>query len=284
MKRYERLLCRLRWCLGSALAVLIGHLKSVTMESSHGGAQISNWLFLLFALIVFAVFELLFDFVLENSTTVRRLLAGKDFIEGYWLDVARDSKSGELLNVAMIFIEYKEGRIQAHGHAFLLNGHPDGSFDTKFAEYEGRELMYGYEIRASQRSAHGKRPIIGAGVYTFESGHGPAKTFTGEFFDSHSASLFVVTGEKIVDQAREKACRDSQARVNVVREFVARTELLIHILPADGGLPSDSGTSHPNAQDQTCGRSPTSIDESSSLSATANSVSVDNPEAPNQLR
>ncbi|MEM8559586.1 MAG: hypothetical protein AAGG50_17335 [Bacteroidota bacterium] len=89
------------------------------------------------------VVNLLLRSVFESSTSVRKIILGNEYIEGYWFDTT--SRDTVLEHGAVVTIEEDRGEYKLYGQSFLRNGKKLGTFNSTSSAYFDKNLMFKYE-------------------------------------------------------------------------------------------------------------------------------------------
>ncbi len=103
--------------------------------------------------LLFRVSDTLANIVIEKvpllSRGLRRLLCGRDFIEGDWPLVVVDMAKERLLYLGFLTISYQRGQIYVHGNDWNPDAAHAMEFQSKQSLYENCRLQYWYEQGAS---------------------------------------------------------------------------------------------------------------------------------------
>lgn len=79
------------------------------------------------------------------SRSLRRLISGREFIEGDWPLVVVDMAARRLLYAGFINISFRNGQIYVYGNDWQPDGTHALEFESKQALYTDRKLQYWYE-------------------------------------------------------------------------------------------------------------------------------------------
>lgn len=103
--------------------------------------------------LLFRISDALSNAIVEKmppfSTGLRRLLSGREYIEGDWPLVVVDMAQKELLYLGFLTISFKKGQIYVYGNDWNPDGSHAMEFESKQSLYEDRKLQYWYEQGAS---------------------------------------------------------------------------------------------------------------------------------------
>jgi hypothetical protein len=103
-------------------------------------------------ILAFQIFSILIDFaknILLNSPKLKKLVIGKKYIEGFWVDRVLDEKS-ELIGGAIINIYFEFENPKVEGEKFSLEEgklKKIGIFYSTFASFNGSSLQYAFLFR-----------------------------------------------------------------------------------------------------------------------------------------
>jgi hypothetical protein len=176
MHRFERIngVYRLFVATGvSAISVLIlDQLQEVLKSRSLA------WVVLL-GLVAIAVFLLnqAFEGLLEASVTIRKLIAGDEFIEGHWHDISVDRSTKVIRHGCFLTIRWEDGRFALNGTTFDEAGNLDSTFRSTSAAFENGILTFGYQ---SYSKGYDHAIEIGIDQSRFDR---PAQSYSGFYFD-----------------------------------------------------------------------------------------------------
>jgi len=123
----------------------------------------------------------LFRRCIEKWWLIRRMIVGKDDMEGDWTDLAIDRETGELINIAFTRTTYRRGYFCIDGIAWYPDENRSLHWQTLQSEYADDKLLYRYATwwsRDIQDKEHG------AGVIEFERDHERIERYVGKFIDS----------------------------------------------------------------------------------------------------
>lgn len=136
------------------------------------------------------------------SRVLRRVLSGRDFIEGHWPLVVVDTDKKELVFKGFLTITYKDGQLCVSGDDW----NPDGThalwFDSVQSRYEHGRLQYWYE-----QGRHRAAPEMWGytEIYFFPESR-RSKRHAGEFLDKKNNFRFYAERRRFgwFDRAPEK--------------------------------------------------------------------------------
>lgn len=118
------------------------------------------------------------------SRMLRKLLTGKDFIEGDWPLVVVDMQRGEPIYFGFLSIDFRDGQLYVYGDDWHTDGNHAMAFQSVQSLYRNRMLQYWYEQGQSLHSAE----MRGYTEMYFFPMQGAAKRHAGKFLDVHHTS------------------------------------------------------------------------------------------------
>jgi len=132
------------------------------------------------------------NFLIEKvpflSVGIRKLLSGKDFIEGDWPLVVIDRETRTPTYFGFLTITYEGGQLLVHGKDWgvdglsKVDGSPPIEFQSEQSLYEDRKLRYHY----IQGTTLHKPTMEGYTKIFFFPGRGPIERHAGEFIDKQN--------------------------------------------------------------------------------------------------
>lgn len=136
----------------------------------------------------------------ERSKTVRRLLLGKDYIEGMWFDIMREK--GNVKEIGVSSLEYADFQIKYSGEDYDLAVTQRLPFLAEMTQLrKDGVLMYKYTARRSDTDRLG---IPGYGELQFHLGRqGMPTRYTGEYFQLNENTKCTFEGFKL-DEKKDR--------------------------------------------------------------------------------
>lgn len=127
---------------------------------------------------------LLIEKVPVLSVRIRRLLSGKDFIEGDWPLVVMNEDKRTLKYLGFLTIAYEGGQLVVFGNDWHPDGRPAVTFRSQQSKFEGRLLQYWY----AQGATEFEKTQFGYTRIHFFPGQGRVERHAGEFLDKEHTS------------------------------------------------------------------------------------------------
>lgn len=155
-----------------------------------------------------AIFPTLFRF-----NAVRRLILGKYYIEGTWLQSEKDE---ELQRMSVI-------DIQPHGKSFIFSGYSlnqdleiESNTLIEFSKFEWPYMTYKYRNSLSD-GADGRRE--GVGEIQFEMNRSSARRYNGFLQYVRGMSRMKIEGSKLTSQSEVKRLRSLDGRQKIFSKY-----------------------------------------------------------------
>lgn len=155
---------------------------------------------------------------ISSLQPLRRLIYGRQYIEGWWYDIAYDRANSEIREVAIIKINYESDDLRMDGILFAPTGQRIGNFSTSLTSFDGRDYRYIYRRKAIHS---GVEEGEGYGEYQFTQEQPYPLSFTGSFNDPGVRVPVEIYGYRILK-------RKSLRRVKS-NSHDAMTELVLEI-------------------------------------------------------
>jgi hypothetical protein len=205
--------CR-RWtiALGAMVFFYIVFRLSAIYEFSFG------WYLLSIPLIyyIFIVLDRVLIYALYRFSGLRKMILGKNWIEGDWIEVLYDK--GKMDSIAILQIVYeKQGSYTLKGESYTLTGEYRGSFVTPNTTYheDERALRYSYSGKLKEAL------IAGTGVLEFKikENEKVAEIFEGHLLDNFHTKGATFKAEKIDDYTKIDSLRSKK---DFMREYISK--------------------------------------------------------------
>lgn len=194
MDRLKRM-HRLSLAISIGVGVVIGQKASVWVEQYYK----SVWLSPLVALIIFAICFQFLTYLLENlfdgSKRLRKILLGRQFVEGTWLDLM--SKEAKPFSYGISYIKsFELSSLRISGEDFDLEGNNCGHYYSDLIKVEWPTIKYTYTY---QHSSNPQLSCQGLGELQFIEREGPPNRYRGSFFDILEGKRNTFEGWKVKD-------------------------------------------------------------------------------------
>ncbi len=156
-----------------------------------------------------------------RSRALRRLLLGRQYVEGVWFDVMH--KDGEVVEVGFSRIRYTASALRFSGEDYDLQLEKSSPYRADMIRLEWPTLRYVY---SAARPDDESEKVRGYGYLTFdETRSGAPRKYTGKYFPLRHTEGILFYGIRL-DEKKEAACLarlDDPARVApALRDLLSR--------------------------------------------------------------
>ena len=163
--------------------------------------------------------------LVENTKLGRRLILGRQYIEGVWIDLVQEG--GEPKAVGLTRINIIEGELKISGDDYDIDGLHTGHYVCDFHYVDWPRIRYVYSYQYSDDDNIIKQ---GLGEFLFDdTGISPIR-YSGHFFDIQGGKRFRFEGWKLKDRKKLKELRTPKGRIDLVKDWYAE-KLNSHSLP-----------------------------------------------------
>ena len=217
MHRYRRFV---GWVRALAVAIIASVYPHALMGIDHvlttPSDAVTRGLAVVGAVLAFKIIEGVALGLVDNSRTVRRLLLGRHFIEGWWVDVVKESESAPATSGAVFEIRWEEGSYVVEGESYGVDGDSFGEFHCDACEYDAkaRRLRYAY---TGINARHPGGRLDGYGEYRFK-GDGPPNRIVGHITDSYHSDV-TLFAERVEGPEDLRDIREPQTKARLVRDL-----------------------------------------------------------------
>jgi hypothetical protein len=148
------------------------------------------------AIVVYSMGSLLIrfslDLLLDNVKLLRRLILGKQFVEGIWFDLI--FQNNVPIAVGHSEITFSDGKFLLGGEDFRIDGADKGHFRVDLVELSWPVLKYKYTYESTlhRDSGYGEAQFI-------ERDNGPPLKYTGSFVSLKDGARFTFETIRIED-------------------------------------------------------------------------------------
>jgi hypothetical protein len=129
--------------------------------------------------------------IVEKSVTVRKLIAGDDFIEGFWYDLSLDNVNRKVVHGAIFRIRFKDGELKVDGVSFDPGGNRIATFTSSSAVYSNRLFYFEYR---GMNDEYQELVETGLTQLQFDA---PPQSYSGFYFDYTASIHSRVHGHKV---------------------------------------------------------------------------------------
>lgn len=146
---------------------------------------------------------------IEHTRIIRRWLAGKDDIEGDWVNVVINSADPtRIVYAEYCRMRYTKGSYVLSGDTWSLEGKWTGSFRSSGSNYQGRELEYYYKTGISR--------VGGFGLVVYSPEDSTPSDFICRYIDETLGAPHVARGQRLSFKLKKITMSD---RKNAAVEF-----------------------------------------------------------------
>jgi hypothetical protein len=181
---------------GFSVSVSVVAAQQTALWVASHSIDFPQWLPPAVAVVVFSMGSVairsLLEFSLENMVLLRRVLLGKQFIEGLWFELI--FQDNHPVAIGHSNISYSDGKFLFGGEDFRLDGSNKGHFRVDLVELSWPVLRYKYtyETGLERDSGYGEAQFI-------ERDDGPPLKFNGSFVSLRDGSRFTFETVRIKD-------------------------------------------------------------------------------------
>jgi hypothetical protein len=179
------------------VAALVSVLSTVLFDYLNrtlGGRGAALAALLLLVTVFVTLFNAALEVAIEKSTLLRKLIAGSEFIEGYWHDVSVDA--AKLVAHGVLFqVRFENDRFAVSGSTFDPQGNHIATFRSINAAYSDRVLHFRYESHTAYSEQQTETGVV---ELQFDK---PPSSYSGFYFDYSNKIRFRVHGTKVADEA-----------------------------------------------------------------------------------
>lgn len=136
----------------------------------------------------------LIDYLIDNSVKVRKLLMGKDFIEGYWYDVSFDKTTNVIKHSVLFKIDFEKEQYVLHGVSYSSQGERIATWKSTSCTYFDRVLFVQYESHTELAEAFIEHGVL---QMQFET---PPNSYTGFYLDLANSVRSIISGKRVTDE------------------------------------------------------------------------------------
>lgn len=194
MIRFQRFQATVRVALAaatSALAVLLLDAVSKIL----GGRLLGGLVSVLAVSILALIGSAFLDTAVANSVRLRRWIAGNDFIEGWWFDLAIPPDKRACTHAAIQRIAFRHGEFHVTGTSYLRNGEQLATWSSIAAVVTGRTLFIVYEAQTNLLDNGYERGLV---QLQFDD---PPNSYSGSMHDFSGQVVRRLRGERLTGSA-----------------------------------------------------------------------------------
>ncbi len=156
------------------------------------------WVIVVVAIILFVVisfFNWAITKIVDNSKSLRKLLLGKDFLEGCWIQKITDESMHERPVIySKVYISYDDGSYKVTGESFDKDGNFTANFHSQFSEYSNHILKYPFTITTLENQ---EKKVFGTSKLTFSSTNELPKRYLGIVYSNLREKPVYIKAKKL---------------------------------------------------------------------------------------
>lgn len=243
MKRH-RALVRIPLVIGAPVGAALATWATDQLPETVSAWPVLTTIFVAFFVLFAKLVEEVLRSLINSSVGLRRLILGRDFIEGWWVEqierirtmTGTSNTTGEDFAIASIY--YDDGDYVVEGHLLDPRGVLKGSWTSSFSTYKDGALEYIFSgpwiVAEEPFTNHGYGKIS----FVRNAGSKPPRYFNGEVVNigpRHNQAYF--TGTKVVRKVADRDILDIGAFALALRDTVRRPAAL----PSPAALPMPAG-------------------------------------------
>lgn len=158
----------------------------------------------------------LLESAVDRSRRVRQWIAKDDFVEGWWVDSAKDPDSGTTTHAALQQVSYRDGGFEVSGSSYLRGGERFATWSSVVCAYGHRTLFVVYEAQTDEVGSGFGRGLV---EIKFDT---PPTSYSGSYRDFSGQVVRSLRGEKISDRelVDYNGLRTPTDRVSLIRSRV----------------------------------------------------------------
>lgn len=132
---------------------------------------------------------------IDHAKWFRKLIVGKDFVEGIWLQrISNKSLPNSVPIYSIISISFKDNIYKISGESFNSSGKFTANFYSITSEYNSRVLKYPFKVTSTEFP---KKLIYGYTELTFSSNEDTIRRYIGHVNSNARKEPIMVEGTKI---------------------------------------------------------------------------------------
>ena len=221
--------------------------KIISTIGVAGGVVVSNsiigwlnskslplWFTLSIGIVIVAIFYGLFSegskYLVSSSVFFRRVILGRKFVEGTWMDIV--NTDGLLTFVGVLRVEFDEFALRLSGENFDGNGNAKGTFKSEMAVLDWPVLKYKYTSTCHEsKKSHSE----GYGELHFIERDGEPKRYQGFFMDLNEVLRKETYGWKVTNVDNLEKLDSPKSIPLAIQKIVSNVEKDIHQSEMDQG-------------------------------------------------
>jgi hypothetical protein len=167
LKQIEKFLEITKTAASGLIGIISGYFLKKYLNAN---AEEKIWVIVVVAILLFIIisfFNWAITKIVGNSKPIRKLLLGKDFLEGCWIQkITDDPMNDRPVIYSIVYISYNDGYYKVTGESFDKDGNFTATFHSQFSEYSNHILKYPFTITTLENQ---EKKVFGTSKLTFSS-------------------------------------------------------------------------------------------------------------------
>lgn len=163
------------------------------------------------------------DYIIDDSVEVRRVMMGRNFIEGYWYDLSIDQQSKTAKHGVLFKIDYEKGNYVLYGVTYNRQGDRVATWKSISCTFLNKILFVQYESHTEYSATFIEHGVL---QIHFET---PANSYTGFYFDFSNSIRFLISGKKVSknELKNQNEFRDTIDKEKFIVDIMKKHEALV---------------------------------------------------------
>lgn len=204
--------------VATGLGVTAGILASRATAKWFEDQNVREVIILASSVVIVAVlaqlFRIVITYVILNFRFTRRLILGRQYIEGIWIDLMEEN--GNPVSLGLTRINIIDGELKINGDDYDTEGMHTGYYSWEFFKYDWPRINYVYSYH---RSDDNEVIRLGYGEILFDDIGGTPFRYTGHYIDLKKGEQSRFEGWKLKDRNQMKKLNTPAGREAVVRDW-----------------------------------------------------------------
>jgi hypothetical protein len=220
MDVFEKYKQEYKLIVGSLASIITAFILSIT-DKYFISPTVTKIVVVIFVILLVYFGNAFLDNRIENSVWLRRLLLGKNFIEGYYYDFTIDKETNSVKHGVLFCIDYFKGLYKANGVTYSSDGKKIATWKSNSCCFS-QDTLYIHYISFTDYSNF----FIENGLMQLQFEQ-PPTSYTGFYIDFTNSFRFLITGKKVTkEQLKEyKNFSNEDNRRNFIVEFLKQNHL-----------------------------------------------------------
>ncbi len=165
-------------------------------------AEEKIWVIVVVSIILFVIisfFNWAITKIVDNSRPLRKLLLGKDFLEGWWIQKIMDNGMQERPVIySKVYISYDEGSYKVTGESFDKDGNFTANFHSQFSEYSNHVLKYPFTITTLENQ---EKKVFGTSKLRFSPNNEHPTKYLGIVYSNLREKPVYIKAKKLEEKS-----------------------------------------------------------------------------------